>query len=138
MKKTLLQICSVIVLVVLAAAVSAQAQYRANITFDFRIDRKIYKAGEYSVGPVSRISDTKNIVIRDANGRNSYMMLPTISAVARPETAILVFNRYGDSYFLAEINAPDFSVKLSKSKAEEKLAGGEKPQKETIELARKN
>lgn len=138
MKKTLLQICSVVGLVILAAVVSAQAQtqYRANVPFDFQVGQKNYRAGEYFVGLLGQDSQSKIIVIRDATGRNSYAIAPTISD-SKPETAILVFNRYADRYFLAEINAPSFNAELSKSKSEAKLAGGDKPQKETVAMTKK-
>ncbi len=135
MKKTLLQICSVVGLVILLTVVTqAQTQYRANIPFDFSIGQKNFKAGEYSVGWLTPNADSKVIVIRDAKGRNSYAIMPAIAS-SKTETAALTFNRYADKYFLAKINTPAFKVELLKG--EEMLGQNSKASEETVALTKK-
>lgn len=141
MKKAALQICTTVGLIILIAVVSAQAQtqYRVQIPFDFNIGQKSYRSGEYSVGLLSQAADQKVIVIRDAKGRNSYAVMPTrAESGARVDAAKLIFNRYEDQYFLAEITAPAFNAELFKSKMEERIGKNQKVRREQVALAGKN
>ncbi len=113
--------------VVLGLAVMAGAQTRnkidATIRFDFAAGETKLKAGDYSV---RRISD-KSFLLRSADGQNKAIVLAPISIrQQRPEGSPerLVFKRYGNEYFLAQVwsNRNGDGSALSPTKTEARLA----------------
>ncbi len=141
MKKISLQIYSIVCLVILIGAISAsaQTQYRTHIPFDFNIGQKSYKSGDYSVGLLSQVGDQKMIVIRDANGRNSYALMPrNAEANTKIDVTKIIFNRYANQYFLTEISAPSFHAELAKSKIEERIAKTQQAERELVLLGKEN
>lgn len=141
MKKTALQICSGAFLVILIEIVSAEAQtqYRAHIPFDFTIGQNSYHAGDYFIKSVNALSANNAIVISDAKGRNSHIILMAGGEdYAKAKIGTLVFNRYETQYSLSEINTPSFIAKLAKSKAEETVARNRNVQRNTVALTMKN
>lgn len=141
MKKTTLQILSVIGLVVLMSAVSvkAQTQYRAHVPFDFTIGTKDYQAGDYVIDVISKDSSNKAVAIRDAKSRNARILMATLGEdYSKVTTATLVFDRFDDQYSLSMIRTPSFGAKLNAHKVSEKLAGNQKPGQKTVALTTKN
>ena len=94
------------VLVLVAAAVKAQlpgTPIRASIPFDFMVRGKMLPAGNYEV---SRINDDPiGLMIRNLDQKHDTVMFETEPVYMRktPGKNMLVFNRYGDTYFLSEI-----------------------------------
>ena len=94
------------VLVLVAAAVQAQlpgTPIRASIPFDFMVRGKVLPAGNYEV---SRINDDPiGLMIRNLDQKHDTVMFETEPVYMRrtPGKNMLVFNRYGDTYFLSEI-----------------------------------
>ena len=94
------------VLVLVAAAVQAQlpgTPIRASIPFDFMVRGKMLPAGNYEV---SRINDDPiGLMIRNLDQKHDTVMFETEPVYMRktPGKNMLVFNRYGDTYFLSEI-----------------------------------
>ena len=86
------------------ASLSADSFYqlRADIPFGFMVGSAVFPAGVYSVARVG--SDASALVLRSSDGRKSaaFLTFGTSSLEAR-EKASLVFNRYGDQYFLKEV-----------------------------------
>jgi hypothetical protein len=132
MKKEILKgftMLTLILAIALATAVvSANAQSIGtvtNIPFEFVVGDKAMPAGKYktnaanSAGNVLLIQsdDRKNAVVR-----LTHTIQPTRS---RGANACLVFHRYGDRYFLAEVwNGGDSTGRqLSKSRQERAIAG---------------
>src|SRR5687767_10344917 len=141
MKKTALQISSVLGLVIFIAVASAEAQpqYRAHIPFDFAIGQKSYKAGDYSIHLVSPDSASKAVVIRDSQGRNGYVILTTGGEdYSRIRTGTLVFDRDGTQYSLSAIRTSFFIVNLPKSKAKGVLVQDQRAQEKVVALVKKN
>ena len=144
MKKTALQICSLIgflVVLISTAIVSAQAQtqYRAHVPFDFSIGQKSYEAGDYLISSLNPHTANNAFGIRDTKGRNSQILMRTPGEdYSRVETATLVFNRYGTQYFLAVVRTPSFILKLRKSKAQERLGQIANVGQKIVTLAKKN
>jgi hypothetical protein len=96
---------------VLAAIVPAYAQLpgtviRVMIPFDFIVRSKVLPAGEYDL---KRIGDSaKDLVIQnEASHRSTIFETDPVEARRSPSKATLVFHRYGDTYFLAQIWTPD-------------------------------
>ena len=98
--KTLLMLC---LLMMTVASVSAQSNghIKVNIPFDFAAGRVKLKAGEYIV----RAPSDGIVVLRRINDRtDTFVFAP--NTVQRPENNLsgkLVFHRYGNEYFLAEL-----------------------------------
>jgi len=78
-------------------------EIRASIPFDFTVRGKTLPAGEYAI---SRIGDEPvDLLIRNVNKRHEHVVFATEPEDARriPRRNVLVFNRYGDTYFLEEV-----------------------------------
>jgi hypothetical protein len=110
MKKELLRgftMLTLIVVLALATAVtSANAQsansIAADIPFDFSVGYKIMPAGGYTVKTVSTTGNA--LMIQTADGGMAAVRLSDETERAKniPQ-ARLVFHRYGERYFLAEV-----------------------------------
>jgi hypothetical protein len=94
---------------------------RAEIPFDFMVGKKRLPKGEYLI---ESLNDSGTLTIRHAKkGKavtfNTIRQKPTDSSKSK-----LVFNRYGDQYFLARIWDPSTEtiLKLNKSKTEKRIA----------------
>lgn len=80
----------------------ASTQLIANIPFEFNLDYKTMPAGEYSVQTVATASDA--LLIQSADGKNSALRPSAATErLQKNATARLVFHRYGQRYFLAEV-----------------------------------
>ena len=84
------------------AASGRAASVGFHIPFDFVIAGKTLPAGEYVVERSTQHS-AAGLSIRSV-GRNSgvYVLTANVESNERPEDSKLVFNRYGDRYFLSE------------------------------------
>ena len=78
----------------------AQAVIKADVPFDFTVAHGVLPAGEYSIA----LSTVGDFLVLSSGQRYIDLIIPMTSA-SRPDfTATkLVFHRYGDQYFLAEI-----------------------------------
>ncbi|HEU4871215.1 MAG TPA: hypothetical protein VFT08_10225 [Pyrinomonadaceae bacterium] len=96
-------------LVILASAVSADAQSLANkarftIPFDFAVGEKQLPAGKYAIGRAAQSSNDIMMSLSDDKGHSKAIVLST--AVMKLDSAknnTLVFHRYGDQYFLFQV-----------------------------------
>jgi hypothetical protein len=122
-------------IIVLASAftVSAQAQTSrtqiavATIPFAFNVGNKNLPAGKYTVTVVNPASDRKVLQIRSTNGRAS-AMIQTNSVVGNvSDNAKLVFQRYGDRYFFAQVQIAGDSTSFAAIKS-----SAQRAQKEAI------
>jgi hypothetical protein len=85
-----------------AGAVSAQGvMLRGNIPFSFVVNGTALPAGEYTVLPAKAGA----ILIKGFDCRAGAVSLvqPTSAPSGRKAAARLVFNRYGDQYFLSQV-----------------------------------
>jgi hypothetical protein len=110
MKRELLKgITMLALLVTLSLAtvlVSANAQSApkvvADVPFEFSVGFKTMPAGEYSVQTIVSAGD--GLLIRSADGKSSALRLSEATERAKDKSqARLVFHRYGDRYFLAQV-----------------------------------
>ena len=113
-------------LLAVVAAVSVHAQnsnFKVNIPFDFIVGSQTLPAGQYSVG-VPTITGVVTINCVDHKGAS--LMIGTLpqSAVGAQNEEKLVFHRYNNTYFLANIwGAGSYGRQLSTTKREQELAG---------------
>ena len=125
-----------------AAAQSAREQ-TANISFSFNVGDKTFPAGLYRVRQLNPASDRVALEIRSADGRLGKI---TLTSFVRPgeasEQARLVFTRYGEQYFLAQVwtHAQTEGLALPTSRSERTLArraGERAPERTTVALGRR-
>jgi hypothetical protein len=119
------QIVPLLALVVALAAGSAYAQLgapngvKANIPFNFTINKTSFPAGQYTVKSSGTMG---TLVIR---GENSTQMVSTHGVTAgKPSgTSKLIFHRYGDQYFLSQIwvEGSDSGRELPRTRVEKEL-----------------
>jgi hypothetical protein len=88
------------------AVVSAHGQsthrLTAHVPFDFIAGEKILTAGDYTVG--SMTADRSEILIRNVKtGQSEFRLTNTVEPKRGEDRARLVFHRYGQTYFLAEV-----------------------------------
>jgi hypothetical protein len=109
MKKELLKGIAMVMIVVgfalTTAAVSANAQsaqkVRADIPFDFIVGNRTLGSGEYTVKTTS--APENGVLIQDADGKSLGMRLSFPISPNNRRSARLVFHKYGQRYFLAEV-----------------------------------
>lgn len=95
-------------LLALSLVATAQAQMpgvpiRATIPFDFMVRGRTFPAGSYWIERIS--DDPSGLVLRNINDKHEHIVFETESVEGRrePRHNVLVFNRYGDEYFLSEV-----------------------------------
>jgi hypothetical protein len=110
MKKELLKGFTMLVLIVALALTTAVASAKpqsanrvvADIPFEFSVGYKAMPAGEYSVRTVT--TSNSGLLIQSADGKIAAVRLSDETERAKNTPhARLVFHRYGDRYFLAEV-----------------------------------
>jgi len=111
-----------VALAIVTAVVSANAQSRmkvtANIPFEFVVGGHTLPAGEYIVQAITTGGGALAIQGSD-NGESAVRLAEPIQAMTQRRSARLVFHRYGQKYFLAQIWSEDsIGRRLAKSKQE--------------------
>ncbi|MCX6635752.1 MAG: hypothetical protein NT090_11830 [Acidobacteria bacterium] len=93
---------------------------KARIPFDFAVAGKQLPAGVYTV---ERQSSPGVLMLRDAAGRVDVLFLAMpVYTNTDAQTPMLVFNKYGDRYFLAKIwPATGAGAQLNPTKIEREL-----------------
>jgi len=128
MKRTSLVLTAILALA--CSALHAQSlNARANVPFNFWMGKTLMPAGDYQI----RYSNGL-LQVRDDAGGESLESILTIPEhkLNPPEQTVLVFNRYGDTYFLAKLSSPELDggcILPKTSREKEQLSGvrGDKP-----------
>ena len=115
-----------LLLVIAAVSVSAQSDRRKviNIPFSFIVGDKTLVAGDYTVHRNRRDYDTIWLV-QSSDGRSSILFSTmSVRASRTQDQTKLVFRKYGDRYFLAQVWTPGGNTgrELPQSKLERELA----------------
>ena len=124
MYKHAYQVLTALTLVAWLMVPVTQAQsimLKADIPFDFVVGDKRLPSGEYLVKSLHQ----KATQIQSTDARSSAIVLTTgMQAAKISNTGKLVFNRYGDQYFLSKIWVPssDMGRQLPKSRFEREVA----------------
>ena len=105
----------------LATAVAANGQgknLRAQVPFDFIVGEKTMRCGDYSVGIVDKAGAA--LAIRNQDGGGIVQLSHAAMRLNRDNHAKLVFRRYGNTYFLAQVwmNGNSEIRELAKTKQE--------------------
>jgi hypothetical protein len=106
----------------LMALSSASAQSRsatANIPFNFRVGSALMPAGAYDI----ESTDPRVLWFRNRNGHDTAVAVAMTTAGTTAPPVKLVFNRYGDRYFLSETltASGESDKKFSPSKLEKSI-----------------
>ena len=117
MRKRMLQLFWLLSLTVGISGL-AQAQsgslYRANIPFDFSVNGKLFKAGEYSIKFGFVRDSPASFLISSADGKEVAVINNTLleNVSELNEDAQIVFDKDGDDYALAEIKTLETNIEL--------------------------
>ena len=121
---------AIVATAVLALAITAPVRaqlpdtaMRANIPFAFIVNGKTLPAGNYEV---KRINDEpEGLIIRSLDNKHDHAVFETESMEENrlPRHDQIVFDRYGESYFLSEVLTGGIETgrKLAPSRAEREL-----------------
>lgn len=110
-------------IVAVAASIPLAAQQpvvKANIPFNFTVGDQSMPAGEYTISsPLNHI-----IQVQSADRKHVGMVVSTASFAEPPARPALVFDKYGDYYFLHRILSPTqtaLNLDIPLGKAEKKV-----------------
>jgi hypothetical protein len=125
MKRQAFSLISLLSLLLVAGSAIAQTVHvRANIPFNFAVGSKTLPAGTYDVGTIDNINN--KILLLQARDGNASMMVNSNAAenLEPADKTKLVFNQYGNRYFLAQIwvNGATRGHQLPKTSREKELA----------------
>ncbi len=135
MKKHALSILVVMGLAVLATP-AAFAQMKADIPFDFTVSAKTLPAGQYAIG---RDHSLNVLTLKQVGGPAVEMILPLYTDWGSTTQPKLVFNQYGNRYFLSQLCGivPGSVANVKPTKAEKEfVAAAAKNAKTIIAAAR--
>jgi hypothetical protein len=114
---------------VVAAFLAVTAGYAQSTTtlvgkipFEFRVGNSVLPAGDYEVIPSST---PRALLIRCFDAKAAVIALPNAAErLHAPKDSTLVFNRYGDTYFLSQVwhGGNNRGYALPKSKTERETA----------------
>ena len=142
MKKQITNLIAAISFVFLCTVVSANAQSDGklvvHVPFDFYVLGQKLPSGDYTITSLNPRAGQTSLLISqtDGNARKIVIMMPTTSRVT-DGAASIVFNRYGDNYFLSELINPaeSFDAKLRISRQESSLArSAGNPEREVVAM----
>ena len=105
--KSLTMVSLAAVFTLAAATMNARAQsrtqYTANIPFEFTVGNQTLPAGLYAIANIQTADGTVILQVR-AKGQDGVMRLTNgVQAKEARQKTVLVFNRYGERNFLAEM-----------------------------------
>ena len=108
MRKNVLSAALAFGLLALVTTATAYAQVpgtalHATIPFDFRVRGKILPAGDYEISRITEQPD--GLIISSLNDKHKRVVFETEAVEARriSSRSEIVFQRYGNTYFLSEI-----------------------------------
>lgn len=82
----------------------SQREVDANIPFTFHVENNVLPAGKYAIRSLDFLSEPDVLMLRSDDDTAVVDFLTTqTSANQVPQTTKLVFNKYGDQYFLSQI-----------------------------------
>jgi hypothetical protein len=140
MKKRTFVMTSLLLLSLMIAAqvVKAQEPVVVNIPFEFVAGKLTLPPGEYRIEKLERGSSAVLLQRVNRTGSALVMTLPALATVPAPE-AKLVFNKYGNRYFLSEYwSAGSSSGRMIPKSTKEKelfLLAGNHPQAQVTLVA---
>ena len=116
----------VLALAVNVALAQSSSMTKANVPFAFSIEQNSMEAGQYSVTVTDHL-----LRIRNDSTNKSVTLMAQSEESAKPQATRLVFHKYGNSYYLAEVwratgQAGASGIELPASKAEQETSAAYK------------
>ena len=126
MKKQILWMPLILTAMIASVAVSTRAQtaygVHADVPFDFVVGNKTIKAGRIAANGVSEAVQGALTITNSAKGEVALRAGRRLLGADRTNQCKLVFHKYGDRYFLAQIWIPGYQAwEIFKSKEERTL-----------------
>lgn len=103
---------------VTVGSISAQERaVKANVPFDFTVGDKLLPAGTYTIS-----AENTGVIKIQNRDKHVVILTMTTSDGREAKTGELVFNKYGDQYFLHEIlcSSADMNMAVPTSKQEKR------------------
>jgi hypothetical protein len=127
MKREILKSFTMLMLTIALACITVQAQnanqMKANIPFNFIIGNQTLPAGEYTIRYLNQDTGKNALLFRSIDGKTSRIV--KLNTTQRDETlkASLVFNQYGEQYFLSEVwtGTDQYGLSLPASSSERRI-----------------
>jgi len=91
----------IVVIALATACLYAGPPITAEIPFSFHVGDSSFPAGSYTAS--TNIGSSAAMVLRSLDGKSSVMALSNGVQSKRRTEPVLVFNRYGDEYFLFQV-----------------------------------
>jgi len=107
-----------LVSLVTVGSISAQERaVKANVPFDFTVGDKLLPAGTYTIS-----AENTGVIKIQNRDKHVVILTMTTSDGREAKTGELVFNKYGDQYFLHEIlcSSADMNMAVPTSKQEKR------------------
>jgi len=117
----LIMLALLLPLVATRANAQSTRELVANMPFDFTVCQQQLPAGKYKVRPISSASANVLLVRSEDNRAAEIVCTNSVQSTKPVANGKLIFNRYGDQYFLSEMWFPGERVgnQLVKSEREE-------------------
>jgi hypothetical protein len=107
-----------------ASSANAQSLLRLNIPFEFHVGSEKYAAGKYEIKKIN----SSVYLLRNADVGKAFLIGTDndVSQNKNVKSESIVFNRYGETYFLREIfSHRAYGRQISESKLEKKIRNQE-------------
>jgi hypothetical protein len=125
MKRQAVRLVSLLSLLLVAGSAIAQSIHvRGDIPFNFVVGSKTYPAGTYEIGTID-VRNSRTLLLKARDGNASAMINSNAAESLTPANKTkLVFNRYGNQYFLSRVwvNGETLGHQLPKSSREKEMA----------------
>jgi hypothetical protein len=119
MKRTIAIAFLASTMVMALSTASAQSKAKATIPFNFRVGSALLPAGSYEIDS----SQTRVIWFHSEDGHSNAAVLAVSTSGETKAAEKLVFNRYGDRYFLSETRnaSGESEMTFARSKLEKSI-----------------
>ncbi len=106
-KQNFAMVLLVVMTGVLGASAEAQGngcpQLRASIPFEFKVGKATLPAGDYEIQCSSSTTDQKILQLSERDKSGQALIRTSVVNGTRGRITRIVFNRYGDQYFLTQL-----------------------------------
>ena len=104
MRRQIVSFVGVFGLLLVAACANAQSlNVKAKVPFDFVVDKGVLPAGDYSIRSINDSTGGRTLLISNGTKAMKLVNPSTSDSLSGAKTSHLLFHRYGDEYFLAQI-----------------------------------
>ncbi len=128
MKKNIINVAVTLFFLLTLAAVNGQAQtfsnqFKSYIPFQFNVGEQKLPAGEYVIERINRLSSPEILVVRNTDTGRAMLVTVSPTEGKREEMVQLVFHRYGEVSYLAQLKGvePNLRLELYESHSERAL-----------------